>query len=47
VLEEVTSRGDDFTQVVWRHVGGHTHSDTACSVDQQMGNCRGKNTRLG
>ena len=47
VLEEVTSRGDDFTQVVRRHVGGHTHSDTACSVDQQMGNCRGKNTRLG
>ena len=38
MLEHPVDRFRDLAQVVWRHLGGHTHGDAARAVDQQARN---------
>ncbi len=42
VVDEAHGGIDDFLQVVRRHVGGHADGDAGGTVDEQVGNRRGK-----
>ena len=46
ILDQIDGGVDDFSEIVRRNVGGHADSDAARSVDDEIGDARGKNGRL-
>ena len=46
VLEHPVDRLGDLPEVVRRHLGGHTHSDAAGTIDQQVRHARRQDHRL-
>ena len=46
IVDQAADAVDDLAQVVGRDIGGHTNSDTAGTVDQQLGEAGGDDRRL-
>ena len=42
VIDQAAHTVDDFSHVVGRNIGGHTHGDTGRTVDQQVGEVAGQ-----
>ena len=46
IAQQMQARVDDFVQVMWRDVGGHSHRNATRAIDQQIGQARGHDQRL-